>query len=60
MELDATLRATIAAAVEARRGEILGFFRDLVRIPSETHPPGGDEGPAQRFVAERLRAMVGG
>lgn len=57
MELDASLRAAVATAVESRRGEILGFFRDLVRIPSETHPPGGDEGPAQRFVAARLRTM---
>ena len=42
-----------------RRAEILGLFRDLVRIPSETHPPGGDEGPAQRFVVARLRAATG-
>lgn len=57
MPLDETIQRRVAAAVEGRREEILGFFRDLVRIPSETHPPGGDEGPAQRFVAARLAAM---
>ncbi len=56
-DLDDALRARVTAAVDARRDEILGFFRDLVRIPSETHPPGGDEGPCQRFVAERLRTI---
>jgi len=57
MAVEAALQARVTEAVEARRDEILGFFRDLVRIPSETHPPGGDEGPCQRFVAERLRAI---
>ncbi|MDQ3871432.1 MAG: M20/M25/M40 family metallo-hydrolase [Chloroflexota bacterium] len=54
---DPELVARVVSAVEERRGLILDFFRDLVRIPSETHPPGGDEGPAQGFVAERMRAI---
>lgn len=57
MTLDPGLVTTVIETAEARRDRILGFFRDLVRIPSETHPPGGDEGPAQAVVAERLRAL---
>lgn len=55
--LSPALVARVSAAAEARRDEILDFFRSLVRIPSETHPPGGDEGPAQRVVADRMRAV---
>jgi acetylornithine deacetylase len=57
MSFDPVVTARVVAAVEARRDEILAVFCDLVRIPSETHPPGGDEGPAQRFVEARMRAM---
>jgi acetylornithine deacetylase len=41
--------------VEANRGALTDLLAQMVRIPSETHPPGGDEGPAQRFVAGYLR-----
>jgi acetylornithine deacetylase len=44
----------VERAVERKREEILGLVVDLVRFPSETHPPGGDEGPAQEFLAKRL------
>lgn len=47
----------VAAAVDAHRPRILEVFRDLVRIPSETHPPKGDEGPAQRYVEARMREL---
>lgn len=49
--------AAILAAVEARRGPILDLFRELVRTPSETHPPRGDEGPAQVIVERRMREI---
>lgn len=55
--IDPRLVGRIKAAVEERGDGIIRFFRDLVRIPSETHPPGGDEGPAQRFVEARLRQI---
>jgi acetylornithine deacetylase len=57
MTLDPDLVATLQAAVDARRDAILELFRELVRTPSETHPPGGDEGPAQAIVAARMRAI---
>jgi acetylornithine deacetylase len=44
----------VERAVERKREEILGLVVDLVRFPSETHPPGGDEGPAQDFLAKRF------
>lgn len=49
--------ASILEAVEARRGPILDLFRELVRTPSETHPPHGDEGPAQVIVERRMREI---
>ncbi len=57
MPLHPGLVETVQAAVEARRDRVLDLFRALVRIPSETHPPGGDEGPAQAFVADRMRSI---
>jgi acetylornithine deacetylase len=57
MDAHGPVAERIAAAVADRRADILALFKELVRIPSETHPPGGDEGPAQRYVAQRLRAM---
>lgn len=47
----------IKRTVDERREDLLGLLVDLIRIPSETHPPGGDEGPAQEYVAKRLRGM---
>jgi len=55
--VDTGVQSRISDAVARRNDEILDLFRALVRIPSETHPPTGDEGPAQRFVADRMRAM---
>jgi acetylornithine deacetylase len=47
----------VAAEVERRRDAIIAFAADLVRIPSETHPPGGDEGPVQRVIETRMRGI---
>jgi len=42
--------ATVVSAVDERSDEIIDLAVNLVRIPSETHPPGGDEGDVQRFI----------
>ena len=55
--IDPVLVERVASAVARHRDRILEVFRDLVRIPSETHPPGGDEGPAQRYVEDRMREL---
>ena len=47
----------VAAVVDERAGEVVQLLRELVRIPSETHPPGGDELAAQRHVAAVLEGM---
>lgn len=57
MDIDPRLLTRVAASVEARSDRILEVFRDLVRIPSETHPPTGDEGPAQRHVETLMRDL---
>jgi acetylornithine deacetylase len=46
--------ADVKGWVREHRDEVVGFLQDIVRIPSETHPPGGDEGPVQRRIAEEL------
>lgn len=43
--------------VSAHEDEVVALVQQLVRIPSETHPPGGDEGDAQAFVAERMTEL---
>jgi acetylornithine deacetylase len=45
----------IDAWVEHERERVIGLARDLVRIPSENHPPHGAEAEAQAFLAEALR-----
>jgi acetylornithine deacetylase len=57
MSVPPDVRARVTAGAQARRDATLDLFRTLVRMPSETHPPGGDEGPAQRIVEARLRAI---
>jgi acetylornithine deacetylase len=51
------IREAIHKRVEAKREEIIRFLQDLVKIPSVTHPPGGDEGPVQRFIAAKYKKM---
>lgn len=55
MTLEASIVTSLQTAAAERRERILERFRDLVRIPSETHPPTGDEGPAQRYVEGWMR-----
>ena len=50
-----TLTARIDEWVERHRDRIVGLVRDLVRIPSENHPPHGAEAEAQAFLADALR-----
>lgn len=45
--------ATISAMVDELRPALVAFAQDLVRIPSLP----GNEAPAHRFVAEKLRSM---
>jgi acetylornithine deacetylase len=51
------LRERIHLHVESKRDEIIHFLQEMVRIPSVTHPPGGDEGPVQRFIANTFKEM---
>lgn len=48
------LHDRIVEAVDARRTQIIDLVVDLVRIPSETQPPRGDEGPVQRRIEQVL------
>jgi acetylornithine deacetylase len=50
MELPQRTVDVVNDAVEQRRSRLVELCADLVRIPSETHPPGGDEGPVQRYI----------
>jgi len=51
------LSALVRARVRAREDDVVAFTRELVRVPSETHPPGGDEGPVQRLIAAKMEAL---
>lgn len=48
---------TVMRIVDEREAEIVGLLKDLIRFPSETHPPSGDELEAQRFVAGVFEEM---
>lgn len=50
-----TVAERIDAWVERNRDRVIGLARELVRIPSENHPPRGAEAEAQAFLAEFLR-----
>ena len=45
----------VDAWVHRNRGRIIDLAAELVRIPSETDPPGGNEREAQEFLAEFCR-----
>jgi acetylornithine deacetylase len=51
------IQSIIDNKVEAKRHEIIQFLQEMVRIPSVTHPPGGDEGPVQAFIAEKFMSL---
>lgn len=57
MTIDQRDVMAVTGVIEERRKEIVDLLVDMVRIPSETHPPGGDEGPVQRYVEQRFRSM---
>jgi acetylornithine deacetylase len=57
MDVSGKLRERIVQRVDAKTDEIIRFLQEMVRIPSVTHPPGGDEGPVQAFVAEKYKNM---
>lgn len=49
------LAARIDGWVAQQRERIVALARDLVRLPSENHPPTGAEAEAQAFLAAALR-----
>lgn len=57
MPVNAADRERVLRLIDQRAGDIVEYIRDLVRIPSETHPPGGDEKDCQILVAESFREM---
>lgn len=48
-------RRDIKNLVHNYKNEIIRFIQDLVKIPSENDPPGGNELKAQMFLAEWLK-----
>lgn len=55
--LDPGTVARIVEDVDRRADSIVELAARMVRIPSETHPPSGDEGPVQRFIETHLRGQ---
>jgi len=56
-ELTESVVARLLDSVEAARDEIVRRLQQLVRIPSETRPPSGDELAAQRYVEHWFREL---
>ena len=52
-------RNRAAAAAEELTGELVNLTQEMVRIPTETHPPHGDEGPGQEHLADYLTRRFG-
>ncbi|MDB4895944.1 MAG: hypothetical protein JWN15_2206, partial [Firmicutes bacterium] len=57
MSIKAEDRERLFQLIDQHQEAIVSYIQDLVRLPSETHPPGGDEYAAQMRVAESFRAM---
>lgn len=51
-----TSEQRILAAVDGARAELDELLAELVRFPTD-NPPGGNEGPAQRWMAERMQKL---
>ncbi|MHB9027031.1 MAG: M20 family metallopeptidase [Armatimonadota bacterium] len=47
----------VAETIARRQDELVRLLQALIRIPSESDARRGQEGPYQRFVADRLRGM---
>ena len=47
----------LVATVDALRGELIAAIQELVRIPTENLPPGGNERAGQEHLARRLRDL---
>ena len=47
----------LCATVDALRGELIAVIQELVRIPTENLPPGGNERTGQEHLARRLRDL---
>lgn len=47
------------AAVDELAQDLIALTQALVRIPTETHPPYGDEGPGQAYLAHYLAERFG-
>jgi acetylornithine deacetylase len=47
----------LGATVNALRGELVAAIQELVRIPTENLPPGGNERAGQEHLARRLRHL---
>jgi acetylornithine deacetylase len=45
------------ATVDTLRSELIAAIQDLVRIPTENLPPGGNERAGQAYLARRLRDL---
>lgn len=48
------LEKKLLNAVDQRAADVIALARALVRIPSENHPPTGNEGKCQEFIASWL------
>ncbi|MBI4240379.1 MAG: ArgE/DapE family deacylase [Candidatus Rokubacteria bacterium] len=51
-----TLEQRVLGAVEAAQSDVVRLLAELVRFETD-NPPGGNEGPAQRWMAERMRQL---
>ena len=57
MEIDQNIIERICEQADMMQQESIALLQKLVRIPSVTHPPFGDEGPVQEYIAEYFRGM---
>ena len=55
--MTAEKKREICKQADLRRKDLIRILQDMVRLPSVTHPPGGDEGRVQGYVAELFRRM---
>jgi acetylornithine deacetylase len=51
------LKNKILQQIEEDKFEIISLLQEMVKIPSVTHPPIGDEGPVQKFISSVFYEM---